>query len=41
MVKSSYHGYSTTDYYKVDPRFGSNEEFKNLTRKQIEWELKW
>ena len=33
MIKSSYHGYSTTDYYKVDPRFGSNEEFKNLTKK--------
>ena len=25
MKKSSYHGYSTTDYYKVDPRFGTNE----------------
>jgi glycosidase len=33
MLKSSYHGYSTTDYYKVDPRFGTNEEFKNLTKK--------
>ena len=30
MPKSSYHGYSTTDYYRVDPRFGSNEEHKNL-----------
>lgn len=28
--RSSYHGYSTTDFYKSDPRFGSNEEFKNL-----------
>lgn len=27
---SSYHGYATTDYYKVDPRFGSNEEYRNL-----------
>ncbi|HHP7242937.1 MAG TPA: glycoside hydrolase family 13 protein [Cyclobacteriaceae bacterium] len=26
----SYHGYSTTDYYKVDPRFGSNEEYQEL-----------
>ncbi len=33
MIKSSYHGYSTTDYYKVHPSFGSNEEFKNLTKK--------
>ena len=33
MIKSSYHGYSTTDYYKVDPRFGSNSEFKELISK--------
>jgi len=26
----SYHGYSTTDYCKVDPRFGSNEDYKRL-----------
>ncbi len=26
----SYHGYSTTDYYRVDPRFGSNEEYAQL-----------
>ena len=31
MKKSSYHGYSTTDYYKVDPRFGSNELFQELS----------
>ena len=29
----SYHGYSTTDYYKVDPRFGSNEEYRELVDK--------
>lgn len=23
----SYHGYSTTDYYAIDPRFGSNDEY--------------
>jgi len=28
--KYSYHGYSTTDFYKIDPRFGSNEEYKSL-----------
>ena len=27
---SSYHGYATTDYYKVDPRFGTNAEYKRL-----------
>ncbi|WP_420833140.1 glycoside hydrolase family 13 protein [Shewanella gaetbuli] len=26
----SYHGYSTTNFYKIDPRFGSNEEYKAL-----------
>ncbi|MGZ3182811.1 MAG: glycoside hydrolase family 13 protein [Telluria sp.] len=25
----SYHGYSLTDYYKIDPRFGSNEDFRS------------
>ncbi len=26
----SYHGYAATDLYKIDPRFGSNELYKNL-----------
>ena len=30
MEKYSYHGYSTTDFYKVDPRFGTNEEYRKL-----------
>lgn len=29
----SYHGYSTTDFYKVDERFGSNEEYRALGKK--------
>ena len=28
----SYHGYSTTDYYKVDKRFGSNDLYKQLSK---------
>ncbi|MDX1941741.1 MAG: glycoside hydrolase family 13 protein [Saprospiraceae bacterium] len=28
----SYHGYSTTDFYKVDPRFGTNEDYQRLSR---------
>lgn len=28
---STYHGYATTDYYNVDPRFGTNEEYRALT----------
>ena len=27
---STYHGYATTDYYKVDPRFGTNEDYRRL-----------
>ena len=27
---STYHGYATTDYYKVDPRFGSNADYRQL-----------
>ncbi len=28
MPGGSYHGYATTDYYRVDPRFGTNEEYR-------------
>lgn len=31
MTRTSYHGYSTTDFYKVDPRFGTNEEYRQLS----------
>jgi len=27
---STYHGYATTDYYRVDPRFGTNEDYRQL-----------
>lgn len=30
MPGGSYHGYATTDYYNIDPRFGSNEEWNTL-----------
>ena len=30
MPDYSYHGYATTDFYKVDPRFGSNEEYRDF-----------
>ena len=33
MPEASYHGYATTDFYKVDPRFGSNEDYRELTAK--------
>ncbi len=31
MYKGSYHGYAITDYYKVDPRFGTLEDYKKLS----------
>ncbi len=30
MEDHSYHGYSTTDYYQSDARYGSNEEYKTM-----------
>ncbi len=27
---STYHGYATTNYYRVDPRFGTNDDYKRL-----------
>ncbi len=29
---ASYHGYACADYYKIDPRFGTNESYRELTR---------
>ncbi len=28
---STYHGYAVTNYYKIDPRFGSNDDYRRLT----------
>ncbi|GAE83575.1 alpha-amylase [Bacteroides reticulotermitis JCM 10512] len=30
MQEGSYHGYAITDYYQVDRRFGTNEDFKQF-----------
>ncbi len=30
MRGGSYHGYATTNYYRIDPRFGTNEEWQLL-----------
>lgn len=30
--KESYHGYACTDYYHIDSRFGSNEDYRELVR---------
>ena len=31
MTNTSYHGYATTDYYKIDPRYGTNEQYRELS----------
>ena len=31
MPAWSYHGYAATDHYRIDPRYGSNEDFRRLS----------
>lgn len=31
--RGSYHQYATTNYYKIDPRFGTNDDYKNMVAK--------
>jgi glycosidase len=33
MKNASYHGYAMTDFYQVDPRFGTLTDYKNLAEK--------
>lgn len=40
MPEGSYHGYAITDYYQLDRRFGSNDDFKQLVEKSHEKGLK-
>ncbi|MFA0963499.1 glycoside hydrolase family 13 protein [Roseivirga sp. BDSF3-8] len=35
----SYHGYSTTDFYEVDPRFGTNELYAGLAKEAAERDI--
>lgn len=36
MQESSYHGYAMTDFYQVDPRYGTLNEYKELASKAKE-----
>ena len=40
MERYSYHGYSITNHYKVDPRFGTLEDYKELSQKAREKGIK-
>ncbi len=40
MPKGSYHGYAITDYYQVDPRFGTMDDYKELANKLKEKGMK-
>ena len=36
QAEYSYHGYSVTDHYRIDPRFGSNDDYRQLALKAQE-----
>ena len=40
MPEQSYHGYAITDFYQVDPRFGTLEEYRELAEKAREKGIK-
>lgn len=40
MPAYSYHGYAITDFYKTDPRIGTNESYVRLVKKAHEHHLK-
>lgn len=41
LQQVTYHGYSITDYYRIDPRYGSNESFRDMVGKSNAMGLKW
>ena len=40
MERQSYHGYAITDYYRVDPRFGTLDDYITLSRTMAERGMK-
>ncbi|RNC87693.1 MAG: alpha-amlyase [Winogradskyella sp.] len=40
MYEGSYHGYAVTDLYQIDPRFGTLDEYKTLSKKLRENNMK-
>lgn len=39
-TRISYHGYAATDFYNIDPRFGTNELYKKLVEEAHQKDLK-
>ncbi len=40
MYKGSYHGYAMTDFYEIDPRFGTINDYVELSTKMVEKGMK-
>lgn len=40
MGEMSYHGYAATDYYKIDPRLGTNADYVNLAAEMHKRDMK-
>lgn len=40
MERDSFHGYAATDYYGVDPRFGTLEDYRRLSASLSQWGVK-
>ncbi len=40
MPAFSYHGYAATDFYKIDPRYGTNEQYRDLSIKASKMGIK-
>ena len=40
MQSYSYHGYSITDFYKVDPRYGTNQDYRTMVKEAHDRQLK-
>ena len=40
VFESTYHGYDTIDYFKIDKRLGTNEDFKELCDKLHDNDIK-
>ncbi|MFS4483842.1 glycoside hydrolase family 13 protein [Hyunsoonleella sp. 2307UL5-6] len=40
MPQGSYHGYAITDFYQIDPRFGTLQDYKTLSAKLAEKGMK-